>query len=138
MGQIQLTLFFDGRCAFCVAGMKRLRRWDIKEKLAFIDISDPLFLAEKWGLNQPMLEQSLHALTEEGNVILGIEAIYMAYALVGQGWRVCLLRVKGLRFLWVKLYRVLAKYRYQLSLWLGYMNVNKCSEGVCDLKSKLL
>jgi len=34
-----LTLYFDGRCPFCVASMGRLRGWNTAGQLALVDIT---------------------------------------------------------------------------------------------------
>jgi predicted DCC family thiol-disulfide oxidoreductase YuxK len=114
-----LTLYFDGRCPFCVRGMVRLRRWDAAGRLAFADIAAPGFDPAVLGVDMAALDRALHGRADNGAILVGIDCMLAAYTLAGQGWRVLPLRVRLLRPVLARAYRWFARHRYQISEGLG-------------------
>lgn len=127
----KLTLLFDGHCPFCASEMRRLRRWDVKGRLAFTDISLPDFDAATLKLEMAALDRELHSITADGKVLIGIDSMLAAYTLVGKGWLVLPLRLRWLRPCLASLYRQFARNRYRFSRWLGYQPAPICTQGVC-------
>jgi predicted DCC family thiol-disulfide oxidoreductase YuxK len=127
----ELTLLFDGHCPFCAAEMARLRRWDGKGRLNFVDISLPDFDPAGLKLDMAALDRELHSITADGKLLVGIDSMLAAYTLVGKGWLVLPLRVIWLRPLLSLLYRQFARNRYRFSRWLGYRPVPTCEHNVC-------
>ncbi|MES2102624.1 MAG: DUF393 domain-containing protein [Pseudomonadota bacterium] len=127
----QLTVYFDGNCPFCAAEMARLRRWNNRELLAFIDIAEPGFDPAPLGVDMAALDRELHSRTAQGDILVGIDSMLAAYTLAGKAWLVLPLRVKALRPLLVNLYRAFARNRYRFSRWMGYQAVAHCEAGVC-------
>lgn len=78
-----LTLYFDGRCPFCVSEMGRLRRWNSAERLAFVDIHAPGFDPALLGADMDALNREVHSLTADGRVLVGIDSLLAAYDAVG-------------------------------------------------------
>lgn len=130
----ELTLYFDGNCPFCLAGMTRLKMWNSSGKLGFVDISDANFDPHVLGVDMAALDRQLHSLTQDGRVLVGIDSMLVAYTLVGKSWMVLPLRVKMLRPILSYFYRQFARHRYTFSRWLGYKPVNTCSSASCKLQ----
>ncbi|CUI04898.1 thiol-disulfide oxidoreductase DCC family protein [Massilia antarctica] len=131
MSGAELTLYFDGKCPFCRAGMARLAQWDQAGHLAFVDIAAPGFDPAHLGVDIAALNRELHSQTRDGRVLAGIDSMLRAYTLAGQAWRVLPLRVPGLRTVCSWSYRLFARHRYLMSRVLGY-RAPVCAEGVCE------
>lgn len=131
MSGAELTLYFDGKCPFCCAGMARLAAWDRAGRLAYVDIVAPGFDPSHLGVDMAALNRELHSRTHDGQVLVGIDSMLRAYPLAGQGWRVLPLRVPGLRSVCSWSYRLFARHRYLMSRVLGY-RAPTCLDGVCE------
>lgn len=126
-----LTLYFDGKCPFCCAGMARLAGWDRSRRLAFVDIAAPGFDPSRLGVDMAALNRELHGQAPDGRILVGVDCMLRAYTLAGQAWRVLPLRVPGLRTACSWSYRLFARHRYLMSRVLGY-RAPTCTEGVCE------
>lgn len=135
MEGVELTLYFDGKCPFCVAEMQRLRRWDRQSRLGFVDISEPHFDPTRLDVDLATLNRELHSWTSEGRRLVGIDSMVAAYTLVGRGWLVAPLRARRLRPMFRVLYRVFARNRQRISSWLGMSIVPACTAGSCSVDS---
>ena len=132
-----LTLYYDGKCAFCTREMMRLAGWDQQQRLAFVDIAQPGFDPSHLGLSMAILNREMASRTAAGQVFLGVDSMLAAYPLVGRGWLVWPLRVPGLRQVLTFLYRQFARHRYAMSRILGY-KMPACADGVCGLGNPFL
>ncbi|MEO7494436.1 MAG: DUF393 domain-containing protein [Massilia sp.] len=132
-GAAALTLYFDGRCAFCVGEMGRLRRWNGAGRLAFVDIHTPGFEPALLGTDMDALNREVHSLTLDGRVLVGIDSLLAAYSAVGRGWMVWPLRVGLLRPSLAFLYRSFARHRYSISRRIGYRLPAQCDSDVCGV-----
>jgi predicted DCC family thiol-disulfide oxidoreductase YuxK len=133
-----LTLYFDGRCPFCVHSMRRLRGWDAAGRLAFADITAPGFAPDCLGVDMAALNRELHGQTHDGRVLAGIDCMLAAYTLAGQGWRVLPLRVRALRPVLARAYRWFARHRYAISARLGYRLPPACDGTTCAVGDPFL
>lgn len=131
MSSPALTLYFDGRCAFCSTEMARMRKWDRAGRLAFADITQPGFDPVHLGATMDQLNLEMYSQTADGKVLVGTDSMMAAYPLVGRGWLVWPLRVPLLRRLLTALYRLFARNRYRMSKLLGYTLPVQCADGVC-------
>ena len=138
MDKHALTLYFDGRCAFCAAEMRRLGLWDQARRLAFIDVAAPGFDPAPLGVTLADLNRELHALDSGGRLLVGLDSMLAAYTLVGRGWIVLPLRVGWLRPPLAALYRAFARNRYRVSDWLGFRAPPRCADGVCEAVNPFL
>ncbi|GGP21038.1 thiol-disulfide oxidoreductase DCC family protein [Silvimonas iriomotensis] len=125
-----LTLFYDSRCPLCAAEMQRLAGWNRRGILQFADMRAEGFDAQRWGVTLAQMDAQLHAATDDGRVLVGIDAIAAAYQAVGLGWLVWPLTWHFARAFWQRNYRWFARNRYRASKWLGY----GCVDGVCDTR----
>jgi len=133
MAAPSLTLYFDGRCPFCVSSMARLRGWDTAGRLAFVDIAAPNFDPALLGVTLDALNRELHAAAADGTLLVGIDSMLAAYTLAGQGWRVWLLRIRPLRPMLAALYHGFARRRYRFSRWFGYRLPAACDGATCAI-----
>ena len=131
---LALTLYYDGRCPFCIAAMRRLRQWDTAGRLAFTDIAAPGFDPAPLGADLAALNRELVARTGDGALLIGIDAMLAAYTLAGRGWMVWPLRVRILRPGLARAYRWFARHRYTVSRRLGMRPV-ACDDGVCSTRN---
>ncbi len=138
MSSAQLVLYFDGKCPFCAAEMRRLSEWDTQRRLAFVDIAEPGFDPSSLGVDMTALNRELHSRTPDGRILIGIDSMLAAYTLVGRGWLVWPLRVPGLRSVLARLYRSFARNRYTLSDVLGYRSEQACDGSTCSVGNPFL
>ena len=127
----QLTLYYDGNCPFCAAGMDRLAELDKAGKLSFVDIARAGFDPKHLNASMEQLNLEIYSQTESGEILVGVDSLLAAYTLAGQGWRVLPLRVPVLRGVLASLYRAFARNRYTMSRLLGYKATRACEDGVC-------
>ncbi|QGS31814.1 DUF393 domain-containing protein (plasmid) [Cupriavidus metallidurans] len=133
-----LVLYFDGKCPFCAAEMRRLSEWDTQHQLAFVDIAQEGFDCSSLNVDLAALNRELHGRTSDGRLLVGIDCMIAAYTLAGHGWLVLPLRVPGLRRVLANLYRAFAGNRYTLSRWLGYGTATACDGDSCGTGNPFL
>ena len=131
MNAPELTLYYDGKCPFCAAGMKRLAESDKAGNLAFVDIAQPGFDPAQLEVSMEALNLEIHSRTAAGEVLVGVASLLAAYTLTGRGALVWPLRVPVLRSVLAYLYRAFARNRYTMSRLLGYKAGPTCEDGVC-------
>ena len=127
----ELTLYYDGKCAFCATEMQRLAGWDRANRLDYIDISQPGFDPSHLNVSMEDLNLEMASQTADGKVLIGVDSLLAAYTLAGKGWLVWPLRVPLLRDFLAWLYRLFARNRYKMSELLGYQ-APPCHGGVCQ------
>jgi len=125
-----LTLLYDGACPICVFEMKRLegldRRKGRRARLAYRDIAAPGFDAARYGTTFEAMMGRMHALTEDGRVLVGLDAIRAAYSAIGLGWVLAPTRLPGVRAVADRAYAWFAQNRYAISRWLGMRCEGSC------------
>ena len=134
----ELTLYYDGRCPFCVKAMRRLQAWNTAGRLDFADIRRPGFDPSFLGVDMAALDRELHGRTREGSVLAGIDCMLVAYTLVGRGWLVWPLRIRFLRPLLARAYRWFARHRYAISRRLGIRLPPACDGDTCSIGNPFL
>lgn len=70
----KLMIFFDGACHLCSREMEHYKIKKHEGRLEFVDISDPLFAAEKFGLDRKQVQKFMHAKDESGRIFTGVDA----------------------------------------------------------------
>lgn len=126
----ELTLYFDGCCPFCAHEMARLRAWNLRGRLGFVDISTIDFNPVVPGPTLEELDREMHGRDRSGRWLVGIDAILASYRLVGRGYLVWPLRMRPLRPLFIGLYRAFARRRYRFSKLLG-LTAPDCEGSSC-------
>jgi predicted DCC family thiol-disulfide oxidoreductase YuxK len=114
-----LTLYFDGQCPLCRAEMIYLSAKDNEHKLHFVDINQEGALNALGGVSCEVAMANIHAVTQNNEMLIGVEAFRVAYGLVGLKVLSKILGIKFLRPLYTYGYGVFARNRYFLSRLLG-------------------
>lgn len=110
-----LTLFFDGACPICQLEMDRLRERDGLKRLVFTDIAQPGFDPAPWGATLTDMQALIHAARPDGSLVIGVEALHLAYTAVGLGHWTLPGMLPGLKPLAERAYALFARRRYQTS-----------------------
>ena len=80
-----LTIFYDGTCPLCAKEMAALAKHDVENKIQTIDIYSEAF-SDYPQIDADAANTVLHALDENGKLLLGLDVTYQAWRLVGKGW----------------------------------------------------
>jgi len=66
-------IFVDGNCIVCSSEISHYKSTE-PDKFDIIDISSNDFIAEKYNLTPEAVNKNMHAITPEGEVVIGIDA----------------------------------------------------------------
>jgi predicted DCC family thiol-disulfide oxidoreductase YuxK len=124
------VVLYDGNCAICTAGVRRLVWWDCQGKLAFLSIHDPQ-VEQRWpDISHDRLMQEMAIVDRRGHRYWGPEALrYLTRRLRRLWWAAPMAYFPGSMLLWRPLYRWIAKNRYRLS-------GSECANGACRVHVK--
>lgn len=112
----KLCILYDSDCPACKKEVNMLQSRDQGKRLKFTDIADPRYEAQKnGGVSYERAMRRIHAITEEGEVVTGIDAFRRAYENVGLGWVYAPTKFKAVQTLAEKAYNVWAEYRLKLA-----------------------
>eukprot|EP00963_Diacronema_lutheri_P013358 scaffold2636_cov340-Pavlova_lutheri.AAC.20 len=112
----KLCILYDSDCPACRKEVDMLQSRDQGKRLKFTDIADPSYEAqENGGVSYERAMRRIHAITEEGQVVTGIDAFRRAYENVGLGWVYAPTKIKAVQALAEKAYNVWAEYRLKLA-----------------------
>jgi predicted DCC family thiol-disulfide oxidoreductase YuxK len=120
-----LTLLYDGACPICKTEMDRLARRDSLHRLVFVDISEAGFDATRFGATLEEMQRLIHAVRADGTLVIGVEALRLAYGAVGLGVLLAPAALPGLKPLFERAYALFARYRYGVS-------AVACATGMCE------
>ena len=93
----KLTFLFDGGCPLCLTETNFLKKRDISNKIAFIDINSKDYdqnLFRDISYSEAM--SNLHGIMENGEIITGLDVLAYSYELIGLGWVYYPLKIKFL------------------------------------------
>lgn len=125
-----LTIFYDGYCPLCMLEMRKLKSLDVDQAISFINIQHPSFAQQYPHLDWQKLNARIHVQLENGQLVDGLDATYLAWKSVGRGWVYAPLCWPVIRWFADHLYRFFARYRYQISYLLtGKKRCSQCSPG---------
>ena len=120
-------VLYDGLCRFCQRGVRILKRLDWRGRLSYQDCRDTANLppcAEP--LELPRMLEEMHVVTpDRRHALHGYRAVRWLLWRLPLGWPVTpLLYIPGVPWLGNKVYRWIARHRYELV---------PCKDGVCTL-----
>lgn len=122
----QFTIFYDGTCPLCVKEMTALRKQDEDRQLLLVDIHEQQFLDYPY-IDGNEASAMLHALDEDGKLLLGLDVTYQAWSRVGKGWLYAPTRWKLIKPLADRFYLFFARNRYSISrLLTGSSKCKQC------------
>lgn len=125
----QLTIFYDGTCPLCAKEMAALAKHDVENKIQTIDIYSEAF-PDYPQIDADAANTILHALDENGKLLLGLDVTYQAWRLVGKGWLYAPLRWAIFKPVADWCYLRFAKNRYKVSFWLT--GKSRCDGNSCS------
>lgn len=122
-----LTVLFDGSCSLCRTSVARARRFDLQQRIEFLDLHDPQASARFPQVNREEAKKLMQAVDSNGRVYASVDA----WARIGRflpGWNLFawILLVPGVHWLAARIYAWVARNRYR---W----NRSACADGTCGL-----
>ncbi|MCL6502761.1 MAG: DUF393 domain-containing protein [Pirellulales bacterium] len=109
------VVIFDGRCRLCQAQVRRLARWDLLKRLAFISLHDPEVSLRWPDLPHDELMQNMYLVDSRGRRYKGAAALRVLSRRLPILWPVApLLHLPGTLGIWQWLYQQVARRRYRL------------------------
>jgi len=122
-----LTIFFDSQCPLCVDEMRRLKQRDHKQDIHLVDLYDEAALEHYPNIDAQHASRILHAITDDGTLLLGLDVTHKAWQLVGLGYLTAPLRWPLIKPIADYCYLGFAKHRYTISRWLtGKTRCERC------------
>jgi predicted DCC family thiol-disulfide oxidoreductase YuxK len=121
------SLIFDGECGFCRASVELLRGRDKDERLSFVPFQDIEALAPLPHIPRAELEQAMHLVAPDREVLKGAAALPAILRLIRGGPPLALLyRLPGVPWLAARAYRMVARNRHRLG----------CGSSTCSLDGR--
>ncbi len=126
----KLTFLFDGACPLCLRETNFLKKRDISNQIAFIDINSKDYDQSLFnGISYSEAMSNLHGILENDEIIKGLDVLAYSYELVGLGWVYYPLKIKFLSPILRVVYRYWAKYRLQIT---GRTYIEKLCTSQCE------
>ena len=123
----RLTVLYDGACSLCRASIERVRPFDARHRIEFLDLHDPSVQERFPQINREAALRWMQAVDELGHSWSGADA-WARIGLLLPGWNLVawILLVPGIRSLAARIYLWIAGNRYR---W----NRSLCSDGSCSV-----
>ena len=126
----KLTFLFDGGCPLCLRETNFLKKRDISNQIAFVDINSKDYNQSSFNnITYSEAMSNLHGIMENGETIKGLDVLAYSYELIGLGWVYYPLKIKFLSPILRLFYRYWAKYRLQIT---GRSNIEKLCTSKCE------
>ena len=126
----KFTFLFDGGCPLCLRETNFLKKRDISNQIRFVDInSDNYNPTHFCDISYSQAMSNLHGISEDGEIIKGLDVLAYSYELVGLGWVYYPLKIKLFSPLLRFFYQFLGKYRLQIT---GRGNNEKLCTSKCE------
>ena len=113
--------------------MQKLSQLDRHRHLRLVDLHQPHFVRDYPHIDRDAAMAVLHGELPDGSLLTGLDASHRAWSLVGRGWLTAPLRWPLARPLADACYRLFARHRYRVSLWLT--GRARCGGDQCDLSA---
>lgn len=75
----QISVYYDGLCKVCSFEIEHYKKQKGAESIQFVDITSPRFDAAAEGLDPFLVHKYLHARTETGEIISGVETFRLIW-----------------------------------------------------------
>jgi len=121
----ELTVLYDGACSLCRSSAARVRRFDRRSLVEFLDANDPEAQRRFPQVDRDAALRWMQAVDSRGRVYSGADA-WARIAMLLPGWKLLawVLFLPGIRFVAQKFYAWVARNRYR---W----NRKICADGSC-------
>ncbi|MBA61237.1 MAG: thiol-disulfide oxidoreductase [Planctomycetaceae bacterium] len=118
------VVIYDGDCQFCRRQVKRLNRWDGKQRLSYISLHDKFVASEYPELTKDEMMQAMYLIDRKGKPHRGAAALRVISRRLPKLWLLALLlHIPFTLPIWSWVYRQIAKRRYRLN----------CDTGACEI-----
>jgi predicted DCC family thiol-disulfide oxidoreductase YuxK len=129
-----IVILYDGRCVMCTKTAARLQKMKTSTSLKAIPIQDEQaasYLPVGYPIEQ--LQQEIHVINSGNNQIYrGPDAIFHVMTTIPSlRWLAYIQRIPGMKPIVSRIYRWIAKHRYQL-----FGTTDACTNGQCQLPKK--
>jgi predicted DCC family thiol-disulfide oxidoreductase YuxK len=129
-----MIIFYDGNCPLCNTEMQSLKKADNEQKIVLEDINKADFNRRFPHISKDKAMKILHAQTQTGELIYGLDVTYQAWKKVGKHRWLIILRLPVIKFFADHSYLFFAKYRQPISRFL--MPNTACTSNQCGINSK--
>jgi len=128
------VVIFDGECSFCESQVRRLKKWDGKDRLSFVSLHDPFVAEEFPDLTHDEMMRQIYVVANQDGVYGkrygGAAALrYLTRRLPKLWLAMPFLHIPFSLPLWQWAYRQIAKRRYTISKKYS----DSCDNGSCDV-----
>lgn len=129
-----MIIFYDASCPLCNTEMLHLKEADTEDRIVLVDINVDSFSACYPDIDKDKAMGLLHARTDTGDMIYGLDVTYQAWKTVGKySW------LKALRLPVIKIaadagYTFFAKHRQLISRIL--MPHKACNSDQCNIRQR--
>lgn len=124
---------YDGNCRFCTSQVENLRRWDTKDRLAYLSLHDPEVATRFPDLTYDRLMEEMVVVDQQGNRHGGAAAFrYLTTRLPRLYPLAPLMHIPFTLPLWQWGYRQVAKRRYRIAGKTG----QSCENEACEVHFK--
>lgn len=123
----QDVVLYDGQCNFCTSQINNLRRFDGKDRLAFVSLHHPDVAINYPDLSFEQLMEQMWVISPAGNRYGGADAVRYLTRRLPILWLLApVMHIPGSMPLWRFAYRQVAKRRYKIA-------GRNCDGGTCSL-----
>ncbi|GIU51452.1 MULTISPECIES: thiol-disulfide oxidoreductase DCC family protein [Shewanella] len=129
---MELRIFYDSACPLCSNEMQQLKKHDRLHKIELADLNQEGFEQKYPHIDLAVANSILHAETNTGEILRGLDVTAKAWALTGKHKWIQLLRLPCIKPFADVAYRGFAKNRYKISYLLT--GQQRCETGSCNLK----
>lgn len=129
-----MIIFYDANCPLCNAEMQQLKKADFEQKITLEDLNATDFNVRFPSINKTRAMEILHAQTEAGDMIYGLDVTYTAWKTVGKHRWLKILRLPVIRIFADLGYNIFAKYRQPISRLL--MPNTTCEGNRCSPRNR--
>ena len=111
----KLTFLYDGACPLCLKETNFLKSKDLARSILFVDISNNYVPSYYLNISYQKAMANLHGITQNGEIIIGVDVLAYAYELVGLGWIYYPTKIPIFSNIVNFFYKYWAKYRLRLT-----------------------
>lgn len=113
----QIKYLYDGECEMCQQLMSTLKGKDAGRGLIkFVNIASVKYNPrENEGITFEEAMETIHAITRDGEIITGPDALRALYSVVGWGWIASVMQLPIIESIVDNVYKLIAKYRLPMS-----------------------
>ncbi len=121
MERQRIAVVYDERCHFCQALVRRLRRLDRHQRLAYMPAEIEILPQVHPALTLEACQREMHVVTPEGQILAGWDGVVYLARLFPLTWLIGVLGdIVPFRWLGRRLYRFVARHRSGLVNPKGY------------------